>query len=54
MKKIGGIFTGPIVSWFDEAEKRLEELKGFREDWDSYGGLPITCGWRITTQPAIR
>ena len=38
MKKIGGIFTGPIVSWFDEAEKRLEELKGFREDWDSYGG----------------
>ena len=42
MKKIGGIFTGPMVSWFDEAEKRLEELKGFREDWDSYGGLPIT------------
>ena len=37
MKKIGGIFTGPIVSWFDEAEKRLEELKRFREDWDSYG-----------------
>ena len=42
MKKIGGTFTGPMVSWFDEAEKRLEKFKGLRQDWDSYGGLPIT------------
>ncbi len=42
MKKIGGTFTGPMVPWLDEAQRRLEELKGFRQDWDSYGGLPIT------------
>jgi hypothetical protein len=42
MTKVGGSSPGPMVSWFDEAEKRLEEFKGIHEDWDSYGGLPIT------------
>ena len=42
MTRIGGSPPGPMVPWLDEAQKRLEELKGFREDWDSYGGLPIT------------
>jgi hypothetical protein len=42
MRRIGGSSTGPMVLWLDEAQSRLDEFKGFRQNWDSYGGLPIT------------
>ena len=42
MTRIDGSPIGPMVPWLDEAQRRLEELKGFRQNWDSYGGLPIT------------
>jgi hypothetical protein len=42
MTKSGGNSAGPMVSWFDEAQNCLEKFQGLREDWDSYGGLPIT------------
>lgn len=38
-QKKGYLYAG--VPWVDEIDKKLREFLEFKEDWDSYGALPI-------------